>query len=63
MRGIYIPLSCDEIEALAKMAECKKRDTRQQGALLIRQSLEQLGWLKPQPLPNEMEDAQHEQSK
>lgn len=48
MRGLYVPLSPVEREAIIRLANFERRDPRQQAALFIRQQLESLGLLQPQ---------------
>ncbi len=61
MRGMYLPLSNDERDALVQLAEREKRDPRQQAALLIRQALERLGLLRPAPTTsNPIQETQNE---
>ena len=47
MAKLTIPLEGYEQNALQNLARVEKRDIRMQAALLIRQSLEQLGLLQP----------------
>lgn len=52
MSWIAVTLENDEKEALKRLAEREKRETRYQAALLIRESLERLGLLPPAPAAN-----------
>lgn len=45
---ISIPVTIPEREALIKLSQIERRDPRDQAALLIRQALEQAGYLLPQ---------------
>ena len=45
MRKVYIPLKDDEREALVDLALDKRRRPQDQGALLIREALESLGYI------------------
>jgi len=46
-RKLFVPLDGTERAALAKLAECERRDPRAQAAFLIREALERAGLLSP----------------
>jgi len=50
MRGVYIPLTKEEREALAMLGQIERRDPRDQAALMLRQVLERQGLLQPTSL-------------
>ncbi len=52
MSRVMIPLEDDEREALLNLAQCEKRDPRQQAALLVRESLERRGLLASHIIAN-----------
>ena len=51
MIRVNVTLRSDERDALWLLSEQERRDPRAQAALLIRQSLEQMGLLQPTPAP------------
>jgi hypothetical protein len=46
--GFFVPLSLEEKSALYRLATHEKRDPHQQIAMIVRQELERLGYLKLQ---------------
>ena len=47
MTRITLTISEDERLALLKLSQHERRDPRDQGALLLRRALEEVGWLQP----------------
>jgi len=46
MARITLTISEEERRALLKLSEHERRNPRDQGALLLRRALEEVGWLK-----------------